>query len=81
MNRTARALTAVSLGLTFTAMGAGAGHAAVAPASGFAPVTQCNGDPGFDPSLDPVQCHYTHKVATPTHKLPDAKDAQGPHQD
>lgn len=81
MNRTARALTAVSLGLAFTAMGAGVGHAAVAPGSGLRPITQCNADPGFDPSLDPVNCHYTHPVSKPTHPLPDPKDAQGPHQD
>ena len=74
VNRTARALTAVSFGLAFTAMGAGVGHAAVAPQSPTARITQCNADPGFDASKDPVHCHYTHK-------LPDPKDLRGPHQD
>jgi hypothetical protein len=81
VNRTARALTAVSFGLAFTAMGTGVGHAAVTPQSPTTPISQCNGDPGFDPSLDPVHCHYTHPVATPHHPLPDAKAQRGhPHR-
>jgi hypothetical protein len=77
MNRTARALTAVSLGLAFTVIGTGVGHAAVVPASPAAPTTQCNADPNYDPSLDPVHCHYTHPLSKPDHPLPDSKANQG----
>jgi len=75
VNRMARALTAVSFGIALTAMGTGVGHAAVvAPQSPTSPTSQCNADPGFDPSKDPVHCHYTHKLPPPEH-------LQGPHQD
>jgi len=58
-----RSVAAAGFGLAFLVVSAGAGHAVVAaPASHSAPVTQCNADPGFDSSRDPVHCHYTHPL-------------------
>lgn len=80
-----RSLVATCLGLSFVVIGAGSSGATAvsAPESrSIVPVSECNGDPGFDPSLDPVHCHYQHTGATPTHPLPDPRgDAERRHHD
>jgi hypothetical protein len=59
MSTIKRAVAAGCLGLALLVTGAGGGSAAEMPppASGV-PVSQCNGDPGYDPSRDPIDCHY-----------------------
>ena len=49
-----RSAVAACLGLAFLVLPTAASH----------PSTQCNGDPGFDASRDPVHCHYQHQVPT-----------------
>jgi len=56
-----RSLIAAGVGVAFLVTGAGVGHAAVVHPASSAVMSQCNGDPGFDPSNDPIHCHsQTH---------------------
>jgi hypothetical protein len=55
-----RSVIAAGVGLAFVVVGAGVGNAAVVGPTPGAVVSQCNGDPGFDPSNDPIHCHSQH---------------------
>jgi hypothetical protein len=52
MHHLNRSAVAACLGLAFLMLPAAPSH----------PITQCNGDPGFDASRDPVHCSYQHPV-------------------
>jgi hypothetical protein len=55
-----RSAIAAGLGLVFVVAGAGVGNAAVVHPAPAAVMSQCNGDPGFDSSNDPIHCHSQH---------------------
>jgi len=65
MQSTKRALVVTCAVLTLAGVGVGTAGAATSgaasPTSSFRPA-QCNGDYGYDPSNDPVHCHYANPL-------------------
>jgi hypothetical protein len=60
-----RFLALSCFGLALLGAGSGSAGAAISSApepTGTGHLTQCNGDYNYDPSNDPVHCHYAHPL-------------------